>query len=153
MNPDMVFRKTAKGREELEKRTARLDHKRRTVLILVDGRADVAALGEKIAHLANGTELLQSLWTEGFVEPVAGSAAPAAAAPSASASQRPLTELKTTAARAIERLMGPDGDSLALKVERAATHDEFFAEAAKAREALRAFLGPRQAEEFWKSLA
>jgi hypothetical protein len=65
----------------------------------------------------------------------------------------PLDQLKRAACKAIGRLMGPDGDSLALKLERAPTREAFFAEAARTRAALGSFLGPRQAEEFWKSLA
>lgn len=148
MQLEDVFKKTPKGREEIEKRTFRIDHKRRTLLILVDGRSNAAALAEKAAHIPDGMALLQSLWTEGFVEP-ARAVAPEVARPR---SDRPLEELKRAACRSIGRLMGPDGDSLALKLERAPSPEAFFAEAAKARDALRSFLGPRQANEFWKSL-
>jgi hypothetical protein len=148
MHPDNVFQKTPKGREEIEKRTVRIDHKRRTLLIMVDGKASAAALAEKAAHIPDAMALLQSLWTEGFVEPVG--AAIAEVAPLRS--DRSLEELKRVAAKTIERLMGPDGDAIAINIERAASLEAFFAEAARARDALRAFLGPRQAEEFWKSL-
>lgn len=154
MNPDDVFQKTAKGREEIEKRTLRIDHRRRTLLILVDARSNAAELAGKAAHIPDAMTLLQSLWTEGFVEPVgaAGAAAPVAAQVAPPSSGKSLEELKRVAAKTIERLMGPDGDALAIKIERASNFDAFFAEAARAREALRAFLGPRQADEFWKSL-
>ena len=148
MHPENIFQKTQKGREEIEKRTFRIDHKRRTLLILADGRSNAAALAEKAAHIPDGMALLQSLWTEGFLEPVGAVVEEVAQPPSG----RPLGELKRIASKAIERLMGPDGDTIALKLERAPTHEAFFAEAARAREALGAFLGPRQAEEFWKSL-
>ena len=149
MQPDNVFQKTPTGREEIEKRTLRIDHKRRTLLILVDGRSSAAELAGKAAHIPDSMALLQSLWTDGFVEPVG--AVVAQAEPPAGG-QRSLDELKRAACGAIERLMGPDGDSLALKIERAPTLEAFFAEAAKARDALGAFLGPRKAAEFWKSL-
>ncbi len=48
--------------------------------------------------------------------------------------------------------MGPDGDALAIKLGRAATREDFVAEAQKARVALGAFLGPRKADEFWIAL-
>jgi hypothetical protein len=148
MQPGNVFQKTQKGREEIEKRTHRLDSRRRTLLIMVDGRASAGDLAAKAAHIPDAMALLQSLWTEGFVEP-AGDVAEEVAPP---AGAMPLDELKRAACKAIGRLMGPDGDSLALKLERAPTHEAFLAEAARVREALRSFLGPRQAEEFWKSL-
>jgi hypothetical protein len=151
MHPDNVLQKTAKGRDEIEKRTHRIDSKRRTLLIMVDGRSSAAAIAGKAAHIADGLGLLQSLWTEGFVEPVGEIRAEVAASPPPQ-SGRSLDELKRAATGAIGKLMGPDGDTLSLKLERAQTSEAFFAEAAKAREALRSFLGPRQAEEFWKSL-
>lgn len=162
MDPDLVLRKTAKGREEIEKRTHRVDAKRRTLLILIDGRATAAELAEKTAHIADAYTLLESLLAEGFVEPPGGAmpsgpasrgTVPAAAAlattnlPTAS-----LDELRRAACKQIERLMGPDGDSVALKLERAQTLPDFIAEAQKTREILKAFLGPRKADEFWKAL-
>ena len=148
MHPDNVFQKTPKGREEIEKRTLRIDHKRRTLLILVDGRSTAAELAGKAAHIPDGMALLQSLWTDGFIEPVGAVIAQAEPV----GGTRSLEELKRAACGAIERMMGPDGDSIALKIERAPTLEAFFAEAAKARDALGAFLGPRKAAEFWKSL-
>ncbi len=76
MDSDLVFQKTAKGREEIEKRTFRVDAKRRTLLILVDGRSSAGDLAEKTAQMGDAFALLQSLWTEGFVEPMGASAAP-----------------------------------------------------------------------------
>jgi hypothetical protein len=156
MSPDNVFRKTQKGRDEIEKRTLRIDAKRRTLLILVDGRASAGELADKLAHIPDSLALLQSLWSEGFVEPAGALAAdePAGAGvpEAARAGAADLDQLKRRATREIERLMGPDGDSIAIRIERAGTHAAFVAEATRARDAIRAFLGPRQADEFWKSL-
>jgi hypothetical protein len=63
-----------------------------------------------------------------------------------------LKEMQHTASRAIEKLMGAEGDGLALKLERTATTEEFLAEARKTRDTLRSFLGARKAKEFWKLL-
>lgn len=75
MNPDQVFQKTDKGREEIARRTFRLEARRRTLLILVDGRSDAANLAEKAAQLGDAMAQLQTLWTEGFIEPLGGAAA------------------------------------------------------------------------------
>jgi hypothetical protein len=153
MDPDIVLRKTAKGREEIDKRTFRVDSRRRTLLILVDGQSTAAALAAKAGHIADPLASLQSLWSEGFVEPQAGAqAAQPQVAPPADTSTESLDQLKRRASASIGRLMGPDGDGLALKLERAASRAEFVAEASRARDALRAFLGPRKADEFWNSL-
>lgn len=155
MDPEIILRKTAKGREEIEKRTYRVDSRRRTLLILVDGQASAAAVAGRAGHLADPLASLQSLWTEGFVEPVGGAAAgpaPRSVPADAPAGAESLDDLKQRASAAIGRLMGPGGDGLALKLERAGSRAELVAEAHKAREALRAFLGPRKADEFWNSL-
>jgi hypothetical protein len=109
------------------------------LLILVDGRSSGSELAAKMTHIAEPLALLQSLLSEGFLEP----AEPTGAS---------LEELKRKASTEIERLMGPNGEAIALELERAATRQEFLAEAQKAREAMRAHLGPRKADEFWKSL-
>ena len=162
MNPEQVFQKTEKGREEIAKRTLRLEAKRRTLLIMVDGQSDAANLAEKTAHLGDAMALLQTLWSEGFIEPVGGAAPGAAAAEGAAQGAAPaagaptltgsLEQLKRTACVEIERLMGPDGDAVAIKLERAGTREEFLAEARRAYEILKAFLGPKKAELFRKAI-
>jgi hypothetical protein len=165
MDPEQIFQKTDKGREEISKRTHRVEAKRRTLLILVDGQSDAASLAEKVAHMGDAMAMLGSLWSEGFIEPVgeapaaAPEAAPAAtsvpgasAVPGTGAVPGTLEQLKRAACTQIERLMGPDGDALALKLEKTATREEFFAEARKARDALKAFLGPKKAEIFAKAI-
>lgn len=150
MNPDQVFQKSDKGREEIAKRTLRLEARRRTLLILVDGNSDAANLAEKAAQLGDAMALLQSLWTEGFIEPVGGVAAAAEAAATGTLADGSLEELKRNACSEIGRLMGPDGDAVALKLERATTREAFLAEARKAHDILKAFLGPKKAEQFAK---
>ncbi len=98
MDPNLVFQKTAKGREEIEKRTLRVDAKRRTLLILVDGRASASVLAEKTAQMGDAFELLQSLWSQGLVEPTGAAAGLSAAAAPAPAAAPP--GLPTQAARA-----------------------------------------------------
>ncbi len=154
MDNESVLQKTAKGREEIEKRTFRVDARRRTLLILIDGRASAGELADKAAHIPDVPALLQSLIDQGFVESLTGEAPAAPAQPAAATNLAgaSLDELRRNACRQVERLMGPDGDAIALKLERAATMQEFLAQAQKTREILLAFLGPRKAEEFWKSL-
>jgi hypothetical protein len=119
------------------------------LLILVDGQSDAAGLAEKTAHMGDTMALLQTLWSEGFIEPVGG-AAPAAEGGTTLPGS--LEQLKRTACAEIERLMGPDGDAVALKLERTGTREEFVAEARKAHDILKAFLGPKKAELFRKAI-
>lgn len=165
MNPKTVLQKTDKGREEIAKRTYRLEARKRTLLILVDGQSDAETLAGKAAHLASPLEMLESLLAEGFVKavgaeegPVPGPAAPEAArampgpAAGGAGAPLPLEELKRLACTLIEKVMGPDGMVLALKIEQATTREEFFAEARKIHKALSSFVGARQAEAFAKAL-
>ncbi|QJR10264.1 hypothetical protein DSM104443_01318 [Usitatibacter rugosus] len=166
MNPKSVFRKTEKGRDEIAKRTHRLDARRRMVLIVVDGQADAESLAAKVAHLDNALELLESLSAEGFVEPTDGpefaepsrpayprSTTPRAPAPApVSPSSLPLEALKRSAVSQVDRLMGPGGEALALRLEAAPTREAFLAEARKVHQALVASVGARKAEDFARSL-
>jgi hypothetical protein len=156
MDSTTVYVKTAKGREEIEKRTDRLDYKRRTVLILVDGASSVAALSGKAGAMGDPLEILKSLQAGGYIEAVGpargGTAAPAAANAPLGKSGKSLPELRRIACGAVERYLGPDAVTFALKLEKAATPEEFFVQAGKTRDALRSFLGPKKANEFWASL-
>jgi hypothetical protein len=169
MNPKSVFQKTEKGRDEIAKRTHRLDSRRRMLLIVVDGLSDAETLADKVAHLDNALELLESLSAEGFVEQTGGAepaeppprpapprGAPAtlraAEPPPASPSALPLEALKRSAVSQIDRLMGPGGEALALKLEAASTREAFLAEARKVHQALVASVGGRKAEDFARSL-
>ncbi|QJR14431.1 hypothetical protein [Usitatibacter palustris] len=154
MNPEQIFRKSPKGREEIEKRTLRLESRRRSLLILVDGQLTAAEIASKAPHLENPMGMFQALLSEGFIEHADGSlpsTAPEPAAVSASRT-RSLEELKRAASREIERLLGPGGDAIAMKIEQCETLEQFTSEAHKARDALANFLGARQAEAFWKAI-
>lgn len=169
MNPKSVLQKTDKGRDEIAKRTYRLEARKRTLLILVDGRLEAEAIAEKAAHIEAPMDLLQALFADGFVE-VAGAGGGAAQAPSAPAkavpppagapapgapapgAPLPLEALKRNAVIQIEKLMGPDGAMLALKIEGATSREEFFVEARKVHQALGSFLGSRQADAFARAV-
>lgn len=158
MNPALVFGKTAKGREEVEKRTWRIDSRRRMLLIMVDGVHTAEDLATKSAQPEDAFSQLQSLWTEGFIEPASGErAAPEAPAPAAAAAPvavggRSLEELQRAASRAISNLLGPEGENMALRLEKTKTVDQFIMEAQRTREALRAFSGQKKSDAFWQAL-
>lgn len=155
MNPAFVFAKTAKGREEVEKRTYRIDSRRRMLLIMVDGIHTVEDLATKSASPEDAFTQLQSLWTEGFIEPASGSPAPSASAEepvAAVTTGRSLEELQRAASRAISNLLGPEGESMALRLEKTQSVEQFLMEAQRAREALKGFAGARKAEAFWQAL-
>ncbi|MBL8515537.1 MAG: hypothetical protein JNM76_01095 [Betaproteobacteria bacterium] len=157
MNPLLIFSKTVKGREEIEKRTWRIDSRRRMMLIMVDGMHSVEDLAAKSASPEDAMTQLQSLWTDGFVEPADGSVSAGQPAPTPVASAplttaRSLEALQRAASRAISDLLGPEGENMALRLERTKSVEQFLVEAQRTREALKDYVGARKAEAFWNAL-
>lgn len=128
-----LFRKTAKGQAEIETRAHRLPPRLRGLLILVDGKRDLAGLAALVPQQAEA--LLQELVTQGFVEsfeaaggaPAAPRAAPAAA-PTTAAAPAPAVadfdKLRREAVRALTDAAGPAAETVALRMEKARTLEE-----------------------------
>ncbi len=130
-----VFRKTGKGADELRTRRHGLGPRLRQLLILLDGRRNIAELSRMLPGPDLGEQLAQ-LEQGGFVArpfdagvPQAGAAAPAATAPVAApaAGAGDLQPLRARVTRALLDTIGPNGDDLAIRIERARTTDELRA--------------------------
>lgn len=74
MDLSLVYIKTDKGREEIARRTFRLDFKRRALLIMVDGVKSGLQLVASTANLGDSTALFQALVDEGFIADLAAGA-------------------------------------------------------------------------------
>jgi len=151
MDTAMVFVKTEKGHEEIDRRTYHLGFKLRTALIVVDGENDVETLLPKIP--GDGVALIGELWREGFIAPVgpegAAQVARSSTADPANSENFDLDTAKRSAVKAIEAILGPNGESLALAIERTKSRSDFVTQAQKTREIVRAMGGQRRADEFW----
>ena len=77
MNPEVVFTKTDKGREELPTRKYHLQGRQRLARILVDGRANVSRLHEKAVGFDELEESLHWLLDHGFIRPADGASSTA----------------------------------------------------------------------------
>jgi hypothetical protein len=135
-----VYRKTAKGATEVDTRAHRLPPRLRSALILVDGKRTDADLSSLIGPTAG--ESLQSLAGDGFIEVISvadtkraapapapvSAAAPAPAAPNTVApsttASADVSLRRREAVRAVNELLGPMGESLSMRMERAKTIDE-----------------------------
>ena len=162
IHPGAVFRKTAKGVEEIDKRTHRLGIKLRMALILVNGERDAAEIIVDVRD--NGETLLAELLAGGFIEPASGGAA-ASTAPAAASGSSSLPavspavgmgtmDLKTaqrSAVKAIEEMLGPEGEALALKVERCKSMPELQSTLEKVRDLIRMSRGETRAQKFWEA--
>jgi hypothetical protein len=134
-----IFRKTAKGVSEIETREHRLPPRVRNALILVDGKRDLASL--KVLMPQEVDESLQTLLERAFIEvagesvvastlramPIAGARtmarsvadAQAAVSPAAPTSGPSFATRQRTAVRELHDAVGPIGEALAIRMERA----------------------------------
>lgn len=142
----ITYRKTAKGVAEIETRAHRLTPRMRSALIFVDGKRNDAELATMIQQQA--TETLHALAGQGFIEVLAiGPAAPAPA--SATAGPAPdLQARRREAVRAVNDLLGPAAESVALRLERARNLDELRVALSTALQTVAAARGRQAAEAF-----
>jgi hypothetical protein len=133
-----IYSKTADGQNEIETRARKLSPRARSALILVDGKRSTVDLGKLVQQ---ADETLQALLEAGLIEVVAVKSAPArdsspaplasaAAASPAPASGMALVEFEATrrdAVRAINDLLGPEAENLALKLERSTDAEQLRA--------------------------
>jgi hypothetical protein len=160
MDTGMVFIKTDKGHEEIDKRTQHINFKHRTALIQVDGESTVEALLGKIP--GDGVALLEDLLRDGFIATAdgigtvgtgSGTAESLAKPPTEAASSDPadfdLETAKHDAVRFVESVLGPGGESLAISIEGCKSQTEFTRHAQRTRDINSQVGGQRKAAEFW----
>ena len=129
MSTQDVLQKTGKSTEELRTRRHGLSPRLRQLLILIDGKRDVAELARMLPAPDLAEQLVQ-LESGGFVarpidappvsddEPAAGAATPAAAP------VEDLGALRARVTRALLDTIGPNGDDFAIRIERTRSVDE-----------------------------
>jgi hypothetical protein len=133
-----IYRKTAEGQAEIETRARKLGPRLRSALIMVDGKRTDEDLRKLLAQQAD--ETLQTLLDQGLIEASAaaasrpaarsaGAAAPESAAPAPQAAPAPapardFPTLRREAVRAVNDLLGPMGEMVALKLEQAKNAEE-----------------------------
>jgi len=123
-----IYRKTALGQAEIETRSRRITPRERSALILVDGKRSDEELHKLVLQ---PEETLQALMDGGLIEAVATTpSAKEARAESGAATREKAPEpaadltadlaaLRRDAVRAVNDLLGPGGEALAIKLERA----------------------------------
>lgn len=151
----LIYRKTAKGLTEIETRAHRLPPRLRSALILVDGRRDVNDLKPLLMQQAE--ETLGTLAEQGFIEAVGESApppppaAPPPPAPAPKAASSAGTDFDNTrraAVRALNDLLGPAAESIAMKMEKARNLAELVPLLTQAAQSVATMRGRAAAEEF-----
>jgi hypothetical protein len=150
LDESLVFHKTARGAEEIGGATRTLAAKLRRALIMVDGVKSVAELAPMFRQ-GEIDAILEELQAGGFVSLQGGEVAVPVAAPGMSApatgAQR-FQEAKRAAMREVMDRLGPNGDTLAVKIERASSPSELRAALGEAERVFEAFLGQAAARAF-----
>ncbi len=157
MNKSAIYQKSSRGTEAIATRQHGLGPKQRSMLILVDGKKGFDELAKLAAMLGDPAQLLDELETGGFIEVTAGTAAPAATAPSpltpVAAPAVSLPDAKRFAVRRLTDAMGPSADELCLRIEAARNAAEFQAAVARAEGILRQVRGSAIAAAYASEVA
>lgn len=145
-----LYRKTAAGQAEIGSKAHQLPPRARSLLIMVDGKRSESDLRAMLGPAVD--EALVLLVREGLIE-VLGEAAPAATPPSApppppAVVQPDLAQVRREAARAVTDALGPMGDAVALRIEKAKDAEQLRAALRLAGESLENIGQRRRAEEF-----
>lgn len=153
----IIYRKTAKGLAEIETRVYRLSPRLRSVLIMIDGKRTDAEL---LQMLPQAAEVLAALLQEDFIaEFMRVSAAavatpaptPAPAAPERTVIRGPqpgFEAMRKDLLRAFNDRLGPAGEGMAVRLERARNETEFRALLPSAVQLMAALQGREAAEAF-----
>ncbi len=150
-----IYRKTIKGRTEIDTREHRLPPRLRSALIMVDGVRNDSDLAKLIA---SSDEVLDALAEQGFIEAVVSAPAAAPHAPPSSAA-KPATPVIVTrtddfvtrrrdAVRALSDAVGPSSEGLAVLIEKAKDEMTLRPLLVMARESIRNIRGQAPAAQF-----
>jgi hypothetical protein len=144
-----IYRKTDKGRVEIETRAHRLPPRLRSALILVDGQRDDDALA---ALIRQSDDVLDELISRGFIEatppPTPQPATKSAAPPPTLAESSSITTRRREAVRMLSAAVGPMGDLLAIRIEKASDEMTLRPLLVLARDSIRNVRGAAAADAF-----
>ncbi|MFN3437312.1 MAG: hypothetical protein ACK41V_06450 [Acidovorax sp.] len=165
MHTHTILIKTDLGQEAIKHRDRALPPRERTTLILVDGAKRVQDLAQACGGLDEALRIAETLVGLGLAAVVSDGAAPpaagAAATPPAGASERsskagasppaPPQDLRSStrrATRALEDLLGPACEPLALQLEKCKSLAELEAKVLELRAIVASMRSEKKADEF-----
>ncbi len=148
LDESLVFHKTALGAGEIAGPSRTLGAKLRRALIMVDGVKSVAELAPMFRE-GEIDAVLEELQAGGYISLEGGELAPPASGAGEAAARRPeFDDAKRAFIREVMDRLGPNGDTLALRIERAASPAEMRGVLAEAEQVMTAFLGAAAARAF-----
>ncbi len=175
MDKNTLFGKTAAGREAMTSRPAGLVPRLRSLLIMVDGKRNLAEFEKLTGSLEQATQSLNELMSGGWVEIIGADglpkvvAAPAAFEPEASQPVQlspapqspadaltgtlPFSEARRQVVRFINDQLGPMGETLAIRAESCKTPADLQTALPRIRDGLKSFKGAAVVQQFDEELA
>jgi hypothetical protein len=174
MDKNTLFGKTTAGREALTNRPPGLGPRLRSLLIIVDGKRNLAEFeklsGSEAAAASSLEELLAAGWIEvvgadGLPKRALAPSAPVAettavqsgtAQPESIAAQRttlPFSDARRQVVRFINDQLGPMGETLAIRAEACKTPADLQAALPRIRDGLKNFKGSAVVQQFDEELA
>lgn len=160
----LIYRKTAKGQEEIAERKTRLPQLLRNLLIMVDGKKPAASIVTSLNALGDVTDSLSKLLDDGYIEPIQGGDPSAGStttqrARGHSVALAPITmggiglpEARRRVSRLAYATLGPGSEQLMERIERARSFEVLIAEASRCRDAIEFTRGRLSAEKFWEGV-
>ena len=149
LDENLVFQKTEAGAKEIASPAHGLSPKLRRALIMVDGAKSVAELAPMFRP-GEADAIFLELQAKGLLALAGGALAKA---PDEQAAAAPVTaaqfeEVRRRAMNEISHRLGPNGDTLALKIERCRTPEELRVALREAEKIMASFLGPEYGRTF-----
>lgn len=154
LDETLVFHKTALGAEEIGGASRTLAAKLRRALILVDGAKSVAQLAPMFRE-GEIDAILEELQAAGYISLAGGEVAPSAPAAGETAPPNGVLRFETAKRAAMREIMdrlGPNGDSIAVKIERAGSPSELRSVLNEAERLVSAYLGEAAARAFTQKI-
>ena len=159
MDETIVFEKTERGQREIAQPGGELQPRLRRILIMIDGLKPIGDLAP-LTRPGEIEVIVEALLRGGYIiasggEPAANQAQPVGNAPETTPAIGPTNfeDIRQRATRAVQDMLGPTGDPLAIEIERCKAPEQLRALLAKAQKIVGQFLGPARAEEFKRKTA
>lgn len=176
MDKNTLFGKTVAGREALTTRPAGLGPRLRSLLIMVDGKRNLAEFEKLTGGEATATSSLTELLAAGWIEVVGADGLPkAVAAPAAlvaastelqpevlepvpvevadAVTTLPFSDARRQVVRFINDQLGPMGETLAIRAEGCKTPADLQVALPRIRDGLKSFKGSAVVQQFDEELA
>ena len=133
MNPKKIYKKTAKGLEEIDSRKYGISQNLRHVLIFVDGKSDISKILEKGAGFPNIEQHLEDLASQGFIQ---------------SDDSTTISAIKEELIAAAQQTLGPDAEKIITKLRDAHETKEGLEETVSScKRLVRLVIDEKKAEE------